>query len=110
MHSLKLNKCVLPPYVGTLRCGRAVDLSEFDVENTVASSYVTKNEQPKMEDMQPTPLEIAVEELQETNKKIFLMFTFPKFASNSMEIPDNVPTPNILVVPTRTVFDVLMVQ
>ena len=110
MPSLKLNKCVLPPYVGTLRCGRAVDLSEFDVENTVASSYVTKNEQPKMEDMQPTPLEIAVEELQETNKKIFVIFTFPKFTSNSMEIPDNVPTPNILVVPTRTVFDVLMVQ
>ena len=82
MHSLKLNKCILTPFVDTLCCGRAVDLSEFDVENAVASSYVTKNEQRKMEDMQPTPLEIVVEELQETNKKIFVMFTFPKFTSN----------------------------
>ena len=110
MRSLKLNKCILTPFVDTLCCGRAVDLSEFDVENAVASSYVTKNEQRKMEDMQPTPLEIVVEELQETNKKIFVMFTFPKFTSNSTEIRDNVPTPNIPITPTGTVFDILMVQ
>ena len=63
-----------------------------------------------MEDMQPTPLEMAIGELQEMNEKIFAMFTLQKFRSNSTEIPDNVPTPNIPIAPTRTVFDVLVVQ
>ena len=63
-----------------------------------------------MEDMQPTPLEIAVEEIQETNQKIFVMFSLPKFTSNSTEMPDNVPSPNIPIAPTWIVFDNLMVQ
>ena len=97
MHSLKLNKRFLAPFVGILRCG---GWGGFSVENAVASSYVSKNEQPKMEDMRPTPLEIAVEEIQETNQKIFVMFSLPKFTSNSTEIPDNVPSPNIPIAPT----------
>ena len=38
------------------------------------------------------------------------MFALQKFTSNSTEIPDNVPTPNVPIAPTRTMFDVLMVQ
>ena len=78
--------------------------------NALASSFVTKPEQPCFNEMQPTPLEITIDDLQETNKKMFVMLTLSKQKNNSVEpleqsIPDPVPD-----VPTRSVFDVLIVQ
>ena len=60
--------------------------------------------------MQPTPLQITIDDLQETNKKVLVMFTLSKKKNNSVEpleqsVPDPVPD-----VPIRSVFDVLMVQ
>ena len=59
--------------------------------------------------MQPTPLEITIDDLQETNKKIFVN-VHSKQKSNSVEpleqsVPD--PVPDVTI---RSVFDVLMVQ
>ena len=86
------------------------DLSLYDVENALASSFVTKSEEPCINEMQPTPLEITIDDLQETNKKIFVMFTLSKQRNSSVEpleqsVPDPVPD-----VPIRSVFNVLMVQ
>ena len=60
--------------------------------------------------MQPTPLEITIDDLQETNKKVSVMFTLSKQKNNSVEpleqsVPD--PVPDVTI---RSVFDVLMVQ
>ena len=76
----------------------------------MSSSFVTKSEQPCINEMQPTPLEITTDGLQETNKKIFVMFTLSTQKNNFVEpleqsVPDPVPD-----VPIRSVFDVLMVQ
>ena len=60
--------------------------------------------------MQPTPLEITTDDLQETNKKIFVMFTLSKQKNNSVKLLEqSVPHP-VPDVPIRSVFDVLMVQ
>ena len=77
--------------------------------NALASSFVKKSEQPCINEMQSTPLEITIDDLQETNKTIFVMFTLSKQKNNSFEpleqsVPDAVPD-----VPIRFVFDVLMV-
>ena len=45
--------------LGDISLGRDIDLLRFDLENAVTSSYVTKLEQPSMDQMQPTPLEIT---------------------------------------------------
>ena len=110
MTFLEFNEGGLVLVLGDLSCGRRVDLSLYDVENALASSFVTKSEQPCINEMHPTPLEKTIDDLQETNKKIFLMLTLSKQESNSVEpleqsVPDPVPD-----VPTRSVFDALMVQ
>ena len=110
MTLLEFNECALVLVLGDLSCGRSVDLSLYDVENALASSFVIKSEQPCINEMQPTLLEITIDELQETNKKIFVMFTLSKQKSNSVEpleqsVPDPVPDG-----PIRSVFDILMVQ
>ena len=61
--------------VGDLCCGISIDLSLYDVENALKSSFVTKSEQPCINEMQPAPLEIIIDGLQETNKKVFVIFT-----------------------------------
>ena len=60
--------------------------------------------------MQPTPLEITADELQETKKKVFVMFNLSKLKNDSdQSLYQKVPT-TVLNVPTSTVFNVLMVQ
>ena len=66
-----------------------------------------KSEQPCINEMQPTPSEIAIDDLRETNKKIFVIFTLSKQKNNSVE--QSVLDP-VADVPIRSVFDVLMVQ
>ena len=110
MTFLEFNECALVLVLCDLSCGRSVYLSLYDVKNALASSFVTKSEQPCINEMQPTPLEITIDDLQETNKKIFVMFTLSKQKNNSVEplehsVPDLVPD-----VPIRSIFDVLMVQ
>ena len=110
MAFLEFNECALVLFLGDLSCGRSVDLSLYDVKNALASSTVTKSEQPCINEMQPTPLEITIDNLQETNKKIFVMFTLSKQKNNSVEpIEQSVPDP-VPDVPIRSVFDILMVQ
>ena len=62
MTFLEFNECALVLVLGALNCGRRVDLSRYDVENALASSSVTKSEQPCINEMQPTPLEITTED------------------------------------------------
>ena len=107
---LEFNECVLVLVLGDLSCERSVDLSIYDVENALASSFVTKSEQPCINEMEPTPLEITIDDLQKTNKKIFVIFTLSKQKNNSVEpleqsAPDPVPDVRICFV-----FEVLMVQ
>ena len=107
---LEFNECGLVLVLGDLSCGRSVDLSLYDVENALASSFVTKSEQPCINEMEPTPLEITIDDLQKTNKKIFVIFTLSKQKNNSVEpleqsAPDPVPDVRICFV-----FEVLMVQ
>ena len=60
--------------------------------------------------MQPTPLEITADELQETKKKVLVMFNLSKLKNDSdQSLYQKVPT-TVLNVPTRTVFNVPMVQ
>lgn len=92
-----------------LSCGRDLDFSNFDLGNAVASSFVIKLEQPSMNEIQPTPLQITIDEVEET-KKMFVMFNLSELEKNSdqtldQEVPTTVPN-----VPICTVFDVLMVQ
>ena len=61
---LESNECALVLVLGDLSCGRSVDLSLYDVENALASSFVTKSEQPCINEMQPTLLEITIDDLQ----------------------------------------------
>ena len=110
MTFLEFNECVLVLVLGDLSCGGSVDLSLYDVENVLASSFVTKSEQPCINEMQPTPLEITIDNLQETNKKMFACSHFQKQKSNSVEpLEQSVPDP-VTHVPIRSVFDALMVQ
>ena len=109
MAFLEFNECTLVLVLGDLSCGRSVELCLYDVENALASSVVTKSEQPCINEIQPNTLEIT-DDLQETNKKSFVMFTLSKQKNNSVEpleqsVPDPVPD-----VPIPSVFDVLMVQ
>ena len=96
--------------LGDLSCVRSIDLSLYDEENALASSFLIKSEQPCINEMHLTPLEITIDDLQETNKKSFVMFTLSKQKNNSVEpleqsVPDHVPDVTI-----RSVFGVLMVQ
>ena len=60
--------------------------------------------------MQPTPLETSIDDLQETNKKIFLMFILSKQKSNSVEPLEQSVRDPVPDVPIRSIFDVLMAQ
>ena len=110
MTFLDFNKCGLVLVLGDLSCQRSIDLYLHDVGNALASSFVIKSEQPCINEMQLTPLEMTIDDLQKTNKKIFVMFTLSKQKSKSVEpleqsVPDHVPDVTI-----RSVFGVLMVQ
>ena len=63
-----------------------------------------------MDEIQQTPLEITIDELQETKKKVFVKFNLSRLKNDSdQSLYQKVPT-TALNVPTRTVFNVLMVQ
>ena len=113
MKFLEFNECTLVLVLGYLSCGRSVDSSLYDVENASTSSFVTESEQPFINEIrQPTLLEITIDDLQETNKKIFVIFTLSKQKSNSVEPREQnlrYRSP-VSDVPIRSVFDVLMAQ
>ena len=65
---------LLSPYLGQLTCGIDIDLSPYNVEDTVASTLVTSSEPPDIDNMEVTPLDISIEDLCETNKKVYVEF------------------------------------
>ena len=91
---------LLSPYLGQLTCGIDIDLSPYNVEDAVASTLVTSSEHPDIDNMEVTPLHISIEDLRETNKKVYVEF---KLTENEVTLTE----PQIST-PTRSVFDVLM--
>ena len=62
-----------------------------------------------MNEIQPTPLQITIDEVEET-KKMLVMFNLSELEKNfDQTLDQEVPT-TVSNVPIRTVFDVLMVQ
>ena len=93
MHSL------LSPYLGQLTCGIDIDLSPCNVENAVKSMLATSSERPDINNMEVTLLHISIEDLRETNKKVYIEFKLTE--SEVMLTEPRISTP------TRSVFDVL---
>ena len=60
-------------FLGTLSCGRPVDLSWVDVDSLQASTEVVKDS-PKGDDWMASDLEYNINDFVETNKKIFINF------------------------------------
>ena len=60
-------------FLGTLSCGRPVDLSWVDVDSLQASTEVVKDS-PKDDDWMASDLEYNINDFVETNKKIFIQF------------------------------------
>ena len=94
MHSL------LSPYLGQLTCGIDIDLSPCNVEDAVKSMLATSSERPDIDNMEVTPLHISIEDLRQTNKKVYIEF---KLTENEVTL-----TKPRISTPTRSVFDVLM--
>ena len=91
---------LLSPYLGQLTCGIDIDLSPYNVEDTVASTLVMSSERPDIDNMEVTPLHISIEDLRATNKKVYVEF---KLTENDVKLTE----PQISI-PSRSVFDVLM--
>ena len=90
---------LLSPYLGQLTCGIDIDLSPY-VEDAAAATLVASSECPDINNMEVTPLHISIEDLRETNKKVYFEFKLPE---NEVTLAE----PQICA-PTRSVFDVLM--
>ena len=91
---------LLSPYLGQLNCGIDIDLSPCNVEDAVASTLVTSSGRPDIDNMEVTPLHISIEDLRETNKKVYVEF---KLTENEVTL-----TEQQISAPTRSVFDVLI--
>ena len=65
-------------------------------------TLVTSSERPDIDNMEVTPLHISIEDLRETNQKVYAEF---KLTENEVTLTE----PHIST-PTRSVFDVLMSQ
>ena len=57
-----------------LTCGIDIDLSPYNVKDAVASTLVTSSKHPDIDNMEVTPLHISIEDLRETNKKVYVEF------------------------------------
>ena len=91
---------LLSPYLGQLTCRTDIDLSPSNVEDAVASTLVTSSEHPDIDNMEFTPLHISIEDLRDTNKKVYVEF---KLTENEVTLTE----PQIST-PTCSVFDILM--
>ena len=65
---------LLSPYLGQLTCGIDIDLPPYNIEDAVALTLVTSSEHPDIDNMEVTPLHISIEDLRETNKKVYVQF------------------------------------
>ena len=65
---------LLSLYLGQLTCEIDIDLSPYNVEDAVALKLVTSSEHPDIDNMEVTPLHISIEDLRETNKKVYVEF------------------------------------
>ena len=91
---------LLSPYLGQLTCRTDIDLSPYNVEDAVASTLVTSSEHPDIDNMEFTPLHISIEDLRDTNKKVYVEF---KLTENEVTL-----TELQISTPTCSVFDILM--
>ena len=91
---------LLSPYLGQLTCGIDIDLSPYNVEDTVASTLVMSSERPDIDNMEVTPLHISIKDLSETNKKVYVEF---KLTENEVMLAELQ-----ISAPTCSVFDALM--
>ena len=91
---------LLSPYLGQLTCGIDIDLSPYNVEDAVTATLVMSSEHPDIDNMEVTPLHISIEDLRETNKKVYVEF---KLTENEVTL-----TELQISTPTHSVFDVLM--
>ena len=73
---------LLSPYLGQLTCGIDIDLSPYNVEDAVASTLVTSSECLGIDNMEVFPLHISIEDLRETNKKVYVEFKLTKNVVN----------------------------
>ena len=71
-----------------------------DAKDAVASTLVMSSEHPDIDNMEVTPLHISIEDLRETNKKVYVEF---KLTENEVTL-----TELQISTPTHSVFDVLM--
>ena len=65
---------LLSPYLGQLTCGIDIDLPPYNIEDAVALTLVTSSEHPDIDNMEVTSLHISIEDLRETNKKVYVEF------------------------------------
>ena len=65
---------LLSPYLGQLTCGIDIDLPPYNIEDAVALTLATSSEHPDIDNMEVTPLHISIEDLRETNKKVYVQF------------------------------------
>ena len=65
---------LLSPYLGQLTCGIDINLPPYNIEDAVALTLVTSSEHPDIDNMEVTPLHISIEDLRETNKKVYVQF------------------------------------
>ena len=91
---------LLSPYLGQLTCGIVIDLSPYNVEDTVASTLVMSSERPDIDNMEVTPLHTSIKDLRETNKKVYVEF---KLNENEVMLAELQ-----ISAPTCSVFDSLM--
>ena len=73
---------LLSPYLGQLTCGIDIDLSPYNVEDAVASTLVTSSECLGIDNMEVFPLHISIEDLRDTNKKVYVEFKLTKNVVN----------------------------
>ena len=91
---------LLSPYLGQLTCEIDTDLPLYNFEDAVASTLVTSSEHPDIDNMEVTPLHISIEDLRETNKKVYVGFKLTENEVTLIQLQ--------ISKPTRSVFDVLM--
>ena len=96
-------------FLGTLSCGRPVDLSWVDVDSIQASIAVVKDS-PKDDDWMASDLENNINDFVETNKKIFIQFEAkPLHEPSTSEINDSTSEIVLSTVSTsRSIVNVLM--
>ena len=51
---------LLSAYLGQVTCAIDIDLSPYNVEDTVASTLVTSSERPDIDNMEVIPLHISI--------------------------------------------------